>query len=208
MDIYLSLLTISGALLIGAISPGPSFVLVARTSIAVSRIDGLSMAVGMGMGSMIFAVIVLTGLQAILATVPWLYLALKIFGGVYLIYLAIKIWRGAKKPLVISEDKTSLPQTVFKSFGLALFTQLSNPKAVVVYGSIFAALLPQNMPFFMLILLPILAFVIEAGWYATVAIALSTKSSAVFYLNAKTIIDRVAGAVMGALGLKLLVDAK
>ena len=46
---------ILGALLIGAISPGPSFVLVARTSIALSRRDGLAAALGMGLGSVALA---------------------------------------------------------------------------------------------------------------------------------------------------------
>jgi threonine/homoserine/homoserine lactone efflux protein len=50
METILSLSSVLGALLIGAISPGPSFVLVARTAMVVSRIDVLSTAIGMGVG--------------------------------------------------------------------------------------------------------------------------------------------------------------
>lgn len=54
METLIALFGILGALLIGAINPGPSFVLVARTAIAVSRRDGLATALGMGIGALIF----------------------------------------------------------------------------------------------------------------------------------------------------------
>ena len=207
MDLYLSLASVLGALLIGAISPGPSFVLVARTSIAVSRVDGLCMAVGMGVGGVIFAVLVLAGLQAVLSSVPWLYTALKLCGGLYLVFLAVQIWRGAKQPLIVSQERAGLPASPLKSFALALLTQISNPKAVVVYGSIFAALLPPDLPLAAMLLLPVLVFLIETGWYTIVALMLSTKSSTALYLNSKTALDRFASLVMGALGARLLLES-
>ena len=208
MEIYVSLGSILGALLIGAISPGPSFVLVARTSIAVSRTDGLCMAIGMGVGGVIFAVLVLAGLHAVLASAPWLHFILKFFGGLYILYLAVQIWRGAKESIVISGVEGSSPNTAMKSFLLALLTQISNPKAIVVYGSIFAALLPRDMPLSAILALPFLVFLVEAGWYTIVAITLSSKSSTTLYLGLKSTIDRAASLVMGTLGLKLLAEAK
>lgn len=65
MQSYMSLLAITGALIAGAMSPGPSFLFVARNSIALSRNHGLATALGMGLGSLIFTVLALMGLQAI-----------------------------------------------------------------------------------------------------------------------------------------------
>lgn len=208
MEIVISIATILGALLIGAISPGPSFVLIARTAVAVSRLDGVAAALGMGVGGVIFAAVALLGLHAVLASVPWLYLFLKVLGGLYLFYLAVRIWRGAKEPLVVSDVDEDRPTTLKKSFLVALVTQLSNPKTAVVYGSIFAALLPHDMPLSLSLALPPLVFVIEAGWYTVVAVALSSVSSRAAYLRSKTWIDRTAGGVMGFLGLKLVVAAR
>lgn len=56
MDITVAVLSIAGAIALGAISPGPSFVLVARTAVARSRTDGLATALGMGVGGVFFAV--------------------------------------------------------------------------------------------------------------------------------------------------------
>lgn len=207
MDLMLSLAGVLGALLLGAASPGPSFVLVARLSVATSRVDGLFAALGMGVGGMVFAALALLGLQALLASVPWLYFALKLGGGLYLVHMAVRIWRGAKAPLPVHGVAGVTRQSKAKSFWLGVATQLSNPKTAVVYGSIFAALLPKHLPLAAAVALPCLVFVVEAGWYAVVAWVLSAPSPRAAYLRSKTHIDRVAGAVLGALGLKLVAAA-
>jgi hypothetical protein len=51
MEVWMLLGAIFGAILIGAMSPGPSFVLVARTAVAVSRPAGIATALGMGLGT-------------------------------------------------------------------------------------------------------------------------------------------------------------
>ncbi|TAM43479.1 MAG: LysE family translocator [Gammaproteobacteria bacterium] len=208
MEIILSLASILGALLIGAISPGPSFVFVARTSMAASRVDGLFAAIGMGIGGVVFSAVVLLGIQVALASVLWLYLTLKLVGGLYLIYVAICIWRGAKEPIVIPGTEKRIRRSVKKSFLLGLFTQLSNPKTAVVYGSIFAALLPHNLPPSATLALPFLVFLVETGWYSIVALALSSESSRAAYLQSKLHVDRVAGGVMGLLGFKLVAASR
>ncbi len=208
MELTFSLLMVLGALLLGAISPGPSFVLVARTSMAASRVDGFATAIGMGLGGMVFSVLVLLGLQAAIATVPWFYFALKLAGGLYLAYIAVRIWRGAKEPIVVPASREGMRSSAKKSLLRGLFTQLSNPKTAVVYGSVFAALLPRNLPNGATVMLPLLVFLVEAGWYSIVALALSAESSRNAYLRSKTHVDRIAGGVMGLLGLKLIAAAR
>ena len=88
------ILSILGAVLIGAISPGPSFVLVVRTSMAASRRDGFAAALGMGVGATIFAGFALLGLHAVLRQVEWLYFGLKLLGGLYLIILGHRALAG------------------------------------------------------------------------------------------------------------------
>lgn len=204
MELILSLAGILGALLVGAITPGPSFILVARTSMAVSRIDGLVTALGMGVGAMVFSIVVLLGLQVALTAVPLLYLILKVAGGLYLSYMAVRIWRSAGEPIAISNSTRETQTSAMRSFRLGVFTQLSNPKTAIVYGGIFAALLPQNMPAAASMTLPFFVFLVEAGWYTVVAFALSAEPSRTAYLCTKTHIDRIAGGAMGLLGFRLI----
>ncbi|HEX7644500.1 MAG TPA: LysE family translocator [Burkholderiaceae bacterium] len=195
--------SILAALLLGAMSPGPSFVIVVRNAIGLSRRDGLATALGMGVGGVLFAGVALVGLYQVLAAVSWLYIGLKIAGGLYLLYLASRIWRGAAQPLAM-EDGGTMQQGGRKSFWVGLSTQLSNPKTAIYYASIFAALLPQHPPLWCQLALPPCIFMIEAGWYTLVALGFSSSCPRAWYLRMKTGVDRAAAGAIAALGLRLI----
>src|SRR6185369_2321597 len=78
MEDLSALLGVIAALAVGVVSPGPSFVLVARTAVSSSRSDGVAAAIGMGAGGVVFAVAALLGLQGLLLAVPSVYLVLKV----------------------------------------------------------------------------------------------------------------------------------
>ncbi len=207
MDIIISYLGILGVLCLGIMSPGPSFVLVARTSVAVSRSDGLATAIGMGVGGTVFAILTLLGLQAVLLSIPALYMVLKVLGGIYLVYLALIIWRDAKQSVDVDSDYKA-SASMYRSFKLGLITQLSNPKTAIFYGSVFAALLPADLSISAVLILVPIIFMLETSWYALVALLLSSTTPKKIYLNMKIVLDRVASGVIGALGVKLLSEAK
>ena len=83
---------------------------------------------------------------------------------------------------------------------------MSNPKAAIVYGSVFAALLPPSLPGWIYIVLPPLIFVLETTWYAAVALLFSAETPRAAYLRSKHWFDRLAGAVMGLLGARLIAE--
>jgi threonine/homoserine/homoserine lactone efflux protein len=205
-DITVPLLGIAGAMIVGAMSPGPSFVMVARTAVSASRGDGLAAALGMGAGGIVFAIAALVGLQAAFLAVPALYLGVKLLGGAYLVYLGIRIWRGAREPLAVSQEEgpPSTRGNGWRAFLLGMGTQISNPKTAVVYASIFAAFLPREVPLALALAVPAVIFCIETGWYSIVALALSSAAPRSAYLRYKAWIDRAAGGVMVLLGIKLL----
>ncbi len=196
-----------GALAVGTVSPGPSFVMVARLAVATSRANGLGAAVGMGAGGVVFAVAALLGLQAVLLAVPSVYLALKVLGGLYLAYLGLRIFRAAKVPLAVEASGQVIATTPSRSFWLGLTTQVSNPKTAIVYASVFAAFLPGAFSPSFAVALVLVVFVVEAGWYAIVATLLSSSRPRRAYLGCKAWVDRAAGVVMVGLGLKLVASA-
>ena len=206
MEIFAAIFSIAVAITIGVMSPGPSFVMVARTALAVSRKDGLAAALGMGVGGVIFTTIALLGLLALLTAVPVLYISLKVLGGAYLIYLGYQIWQGSAHPITLSAAQQPTLDSQ-QSFFLGLTTQISNPKTAVVYTSVFASLLPSEVPLFAVIALPVIVFMIEAGWYSLVALALSSTAPRARYLASKKWLDRTAGAILSLLGAKLIFEA-
>ena len=206
MEDLSALLGVITALAVGVVSPGPSFVLVARTAVSSSRSEGVATALGMGAGGVVFAVAALFGLQGLLLAVPSVYLALKVLGGLYLAYLGVRIWRSAKERLPVvslGRERTTKLESLARGFT----TQVSNPKTAIVYASVFAAFMPATQSLRFDVALVALVFTIEAAWYTVVALALSSERPRVAYLRHKAWLDRTAGGVMVALGMKLVASA-
>lgn len=199
-----ALLPLIATLALGTMSPGPSFVMVARTAVASSRAHGIAAALGMGAGGTCFAAAALAGLQAIMLAVPVAYAALKVFGGLYLCYLGIRILLAARHPLALTPAAGSVAGSLPRAFLLGFATQISNPKAAVVYASVFAALLPHGVGVAFAAIVLLAVFAVEAGWYALVAWTLSSERPRNVYLGSKGAVDRAAGGVLVVLGLKLV----
>lgn len=202
MLMFFSLSSIAAALLVGAASPGPSFLMVSHISMTRSRKAGLMAALGMGTGGLAFALLALAGLAALITQVPLLHMTLQVAGGLYLVFMASKLWFGASKPLDMVNG-AAVPISLQRVYLTAFLTQISNPKTAVVYASIFAALLPATPQPLMFALLPAVVFTVEAGWYALVAMVFSAPLPRQAYLAAKKPLDRVAALVLGGLGLRL-----
>ncbi|UTV28460.1 LysE family translocator [Photobacterium atrarenae] len=206
MSEYAFLLPISLFLLLGVMSPGPSFILVVQTAMAKSRSAALAVALGLGVGATCFALLASAGLFSLLAAVPTVYLALKVAGGLYLCFLAVQIWRSASAPVALDDSHVQRPGGLANMFLLGLVTQLSNPKTAIVFGSAFAAFLPAQLPDNALVVISGTTFVIDAAWYVAVALLLSTQRPQRFYRRFKHYICKGASTLMGGMGLKLIMD--
>jgi threonine/homoserine/homoserine lactone efflux protein len=156
---------------------------------------------------MLFSILALLGLTAVVAGAPTLYLIFRVVGALYHIRLGWRIWRGAAERLAEIAPYQAAAESQANAFFRGLLTQLSNPKTAVVYGSVFAALLPPHLPRAAALTMPVLVFALETSWYALVAVILSAAGPRAAYLRAKTTLDRIAGGVMTLLGAKLLYDA-
>src|ERR1035437_7011926 len=100
--------------------------MVARTAVSSGHAEGTAAALGMGIGGVVFAIAALVGLQALLLAVPTLYAVLKLAGGLYLAYLGVRIWRGAKAPLSVSTESAGKRDgSLLRFLALGLGTQLS-----------------------------------------------------------------------------------
>jgi threonine/homoserine/homoserine lactone efflux protein len=200
-----ALFLIVGAIALGAMSPGPSVIYVSRMAAADSRRSALAAALGMGLGGVVFAIAATLGLGAVLHYAGWAFLGLKLAGGAYLLYLGIRMFVHAGGSAAEGAPISPLPAR--RALLGAALTQLSNPKAIVVYSSVFAALLPAQPPLWMLIVLPLAVFIVETSWYVIVALAFSTSRPRALYARFAKTIDRVAGTTLGALGTYFAIDA-
>ena len=85
MEYFLSLATLAVTQLLGAMSPGQSFLVVSHTALASGRASALIVALGMGTGTVLWATAAITCLAVLFQQAAWLYLILKIAAGLYLV---------------------------------------------------------------------------------------------------------------------------
>ncbi|PLY05514.1 MAG: threonine transporter [Arcobacter sp.] len=206
MGEYSFLLAISIVFIFGTISPGPSFILVAKTAVSKPILEGIGISIGLGLGAVFFTLLAIFGLYALFEAVPFLYGFFKILGGIYLLYLAYKIWKHSDEPLSMDMKLEKSSKSFLKAVLFGFLTQISNPKTAIILGSIFAALLPETLPSYGEIFLCLIAFVIDVTWYCMVVFLLSTKKTQKVYLHFKKYIDRIAGTLLAALGIKLALE--
>jgi threonine/homoserine/homoserine lactone efflux protein len=205
MDYLVALLGLAVVHLLAVASPGPSTMLVVQTA-AVSRRSGLISAVAMMLGALTWASAALFGLQALFAEFAWLYRAFQVAGGLFLVYLAVMIWRHARDPL--PEIATMAAGSDWQVFTRALLLQLGNPKIMVFFGSIFLSVLPHDMPAWMQgTVLALVAFD-EFTWFALLALTFSGSTARAFYRRAKFWIERFMGGALALLGLRLALSAR
>lgn len=204
MSDYYFFIPVAIALLLGVMSPGPSFILVSQTAVSKSREAGILVSMGMGAGSFIFTALAAFGFYVVLESVPVLYMILKVVGGVYLCYLAYKLWTS-KMDSAAAEADVEQTLSLKKLFFSGLFTQLSNPKTALVFASVYATFLPPDVTISGYAMLCVLAFAIDTGWYVFVSTVLSAPKAQRMYMRYKAVFNKVFSSVLGFMGLNLIV---
>ncbi|NKB60291.1 MAG: LysE family translocator [Alphaproteobacteria bacterium] len=207
MEFILPLATLAVAQLMAVISPGQSFLVVSRTALASGRSAALTATLGMGIGSVFWAGSAMAGLAVLFQQAAWIYIALKIAAGLYLLFLAINLWWHADDKMDVGQ--AGKQQLHFSAaLRLGFLTQIANPKVIVFFGSIFVALLPAQPPLWVMAATLAIVFVNETGWYAIVSCLFSATKSRDAYLRAKPWVDRGMAGLLALIGGKLIVDAR
>ena len=188
--------------LMAAISPGPAVLMAARTGVTEGLRTGAFLAMGIGVGGVIWAAAALFGLALVFQAAPSLLWALKIIGGAYLIYMAWGMWRGADTPLDMTRaSKTA--RSPLSAFRLGLWTQLANPKPAILFSAIFIGTVPPGTSLWVYGALLAVVFLNETIWNTLVARIFSFDRTRAGYISLKSLIDRSFGGLLALLGVKI-----
>ena len=165
---------------LGAISPGPSVMVVIRNTIVGGRSQGVACAVGHGIGFGIYAISAVFGLIVLLENAPDVFLILQLIGVGLLIWYGYLMWfddvnlDGKNKP-----DSNKIKQQGFiEGFSIAFF----NPKIALFLVAVLAQVLEPGMGIGTKLAIGILGMSIDMIWYLIVALAL-TGTGAVDWLR-------------------------
>ncbi len=205
MDYALVLISVFAIFIPALILPGPDFVAVVRSSMTYGTRAGLMTTLGVSIGLCLYATLSLLGLSAILMEYVWLTWAVRVLGGAYLIYLGIKLLRA--KPEAIDLGQPMRPvgkRTILFGF----LVTLTNPKAIVLFASVFATAVTASTPGWLLALMVALVMASALVWYTIVTLFMSAPPVMRRFRHAQHWIERAAGACFVAIGGKILLDAR
>ena len=183
--------------------PGPDFVAVVRSSMTRGTVAGLLTTIGVSAGLGIYATLGLLGLSAILVKFHWLALAIRIAGGAYLIYLGIRLLRSKPASMEVPADATTRNALLF-----GLFVTLTNPKAIVLFASVFATSVTVETPGWLMALMVGLVVASSLCWYSIVSLFMSSAPVIRVFGKARHWIERVAGVCFVAIGGRILADSR
>ena len=189
--------------LLAIVSPGPAFLVVSQCAVGRSRPAALGVALGISVGTTLYAALTLWGFTALVTQIAWLGTALRIAGAIYLVYLGLSLFQDAAQGPVAASPNAPGGTDIRAGFRLGMLTALTNPKAIAFYLSLFAVALPPDMTNASKLVLLAAGFALEIGWYSLVALALSTGWPRRAYARARRTIDRVLGAVLLLAGVRI-----
>ncbi|MGB3556514.1 MAG: LysE family transporter [Jannaschia sp.] len=193
--------TVAAIHLLAAISPGPSFVLSVKTAAAEGFRSALGLAIGFGIVATVWAFAALVGLSVLFEVAPFAFTALKVGGGLFLIWLAFLMWRHAPDPLPPLTETP--PEGLGRAIRLGILAMAANPKPAIFFGAVFVGLVPGDATWPEKAIVLMLVFAVETAWYIVVARAFSLPRARAAYARFKTALDRGLGVALGALGLRL-----
>ena len=195
-----SLLTVWLLYLAAMVSPGPNILLVSQIAASdmarSARFAGFGVATGAG----IWATCAVLGVHAVFLAFPGLRAGLQVLGGAYLLYLASRLWRSnpgttAQAPVAVSR---------LKAFRLGLLTNITNPKAALFFGSVFATSFPAHPDPALQVSAVVVVILSAAAWYALLAFLFSRARVQDAYVRASRSINRLVAVAFGSLGLGLI----
>ncbi len=187
--------------LAAAMSPGPSFVVAARTAASEGFGTAVGLALGFGLGAALWAIAAMAGLALLFQVVPALFVALKLVGGAFLVWIAIQMWRHARTPL--ANTRSEAPRSSWSAVRLGFLTFATNPKTAVFFGAVFVGLIPADTPLAARAALLAVIFVNETLWYIAVARLFSLPRARTMYIRAKAWIDRSFGLLIAGFGINI-----
>lgn len=196
------------------VSPGPDVVQVTRLGVR-SKTAGMWAGVGIVTGTIIWMTASLLGLSALINVRPGILAVLQLIGGAYLLWMGAGALRaGLTAPTPghptspanpTAADKPAEPAVgAARAWRIGTATNLSNPKALLFFGAVFAQFIRPDMGWGWTLLILVVLDAVALAWFLALAWAVRGLSRAL--LRNARIIDAITGLIFLALAVWMLVD--
>ncbi|WP_414940429.1 LysE family translocator [Amycolatopsis sp. cmx-11-51] len=194
--------------LLGAMAPGPDFLVVTRSAILGGREAGIAAGLGIALGVFVWVVAIALGVAAILTASAIAFTVVKLIGAAYLIFLGVKAWlavrRGDYSEL---KDKVALVVAPRAAFRHGLLTNLLNPKVAVFFLALLPQFLPHSATTAETLQLAALATMVAVVWTFVLATLVGSLRRFFSAGRVRRAMDAVMGTLLIGLGIRVAVQS-
>ena len=187
--------------LLGAISPGPSMMVVINNSIFKNKLNGILTALGHGFGIGIYALFAVIGIGLIIKTNFYLFIFLKITSIIFLFYLGIQ---ALVKTNHVEFNEGSVKDGI-QSFFQGLSISILNPKILIWFLAIYSQFMSSNNDIFFNLSLVLIASTVDALWYMLLVNLVTSKNILEFVKNKSYLIRKIVGCLFIILSIILII---
>ena len=195
-------LKIFAVCLLGAMSPGPSMVVVINNAIFKNRLNGILTSIGHGVGIGIYALFAVLGIALIIKTNLFVFNLIKFLSIIFLVYLGVK--------LIIANDKLEFDRkdikSGFTSFLQGLSISLLNPKIFIWFVAIYSQFMSVNNDMIFNTILILTASIVDAIWYVILTLLVTTNIALDFIKDKSFLLQKFVGSVFIIISALLLVE--
>ena len=181
-------------------SPGPATLAISSTAMGQGRRAGLAVAFGILVGSAVLGCAAALGMAAVMMANVWVFEVIRYVGAAYLLWLAIKSLRAAWYGRAVSLQAAGQGRSFLR--GLAI--HLTNPKAILAWGAIFAIALPPGASHADIWALYGTLILASAVVFLGYAVLFSAPRIARAYGRAARVFDAGFGLLFGAASIRVL----
>lgn len=198
-------LALAGLHIIAVASPGPDFAIILKQSIRYGKTTGFYTAAGIGTGIFLHIVYTLLGFSLLIQEYDWAYLALRLLGGGFLVFIGYKSILA--KPITLSLSQSELKDSNhFKAFKIGFLVNALNIKATLFFLSVYTAVVSSETPLQWQVAYGVWMALATFLWFAFLASILGNQQIRGKITQYNHWIERISGVILILVGLKLLID--
>lgn len=189
---------------VGVASPGPATLMILGTAMSRGRRTAVALSLGVVTGSAFWGCVAALGFVTAIKASVSLFTAMKVAGGLYLLYLAFRSFRSALTEKSSLQLQATSTESLKRNYIRGLLLHLTNPKAPLVWLATLSVGFQDVAPIPLLITSIILCEIVAIIVFVGYAFLFSTPTASRLYLSFQRPFDTVIGFLFGAAAVKIL----
>jgi threonine/homoserine/homoserine lactone efflux protein len=200
-----------GVSIVVIVTPGPDTALTIRNALFGGRRCGVLTAAGVGTGQAAWAGFTAAGVAALLRASQPAFVAIRVLGAGYLLYLGLQALLGAlrgRSSTGLASDGHGRRATPAAAFRQGLFSNLSNPKMAVFFISVMPQFVGDHGSFVTMLLLGLVFCSLTFIWLTAYATAVAKTGDLLRRTTIRRVLDGLTGAALVVLGVRLVSEQR